>query len=136
MSHGRKLVNRSLLAVTLFLVCTMCSAVFGEELKETYDGRCESPMPPEAIASLLDEVIEDHPGNVTLTLVRPPKPLTQPALPAYQAKHFDRQVTEIRLIDRETESWEVTVEPFQPSVGGEIWIRFSNGDAVSAEFGR
>ena len=64
MSHGRKLVNRSLLAVTLFLVCTVCSAVFGEELKEPNDGRCESPMPPEAIASLLDEVIEDHPGNV------------------------------------------------------------------------
>ena len=152
------------------------------------------------------EVIEDHPSNVTLILVRHPKPSTQPAnardawvcmvdgkplwmiakelrrseskssgltsralqrarefiaeheqfsgksevklkprdwrpeketlLPAYQAKHFDRQVTEIRLIDRETESWEVTVEPFQPSVGGEIWIRFSNGDAVSAEFGR
>ena len=79
MSHGRKLVNRFLLAVALFLVRTVCSAVFGEELKEPSDGRCESPMRPEAIASLLDEVIKGHPGNVTLTLVRHPKPSTQPA---------------------------------------------------------
>jgi hypothetical protein len=54
-------------------------AAFGAGLKEAYDGRCEALMPPEAIASLLDEVIKDHPSNVTLTLVRHPKPSTQPA---------------------------------------------------------
>jgi len=73
-SRERKLVNHPLLALTFFLVRT---TVFGEELEEPYEEQCESPMPPEAIASLSDEVIENHPTHVTLTLFRHPKPSTQ-----------------------------------------------------------
>lgn len=47
--------------------------------EEPYDGRCESPVPPEGLAALLDEVIEDKSGHLALTLVRHPKPSTQPA---------------------------------------------------------
>jgi hypothetical protein len=202
-SFLQKLNNRALLVASIFLGC---AAAFGEELSKPYDGRCESPMPPEAIAFLLDEVIVEHPNNIKLTLVRHPRPSTQAAdartawvclvaekplwvianelrcsdskssgltaralqrarefvaeyeafsgesagklkprdwrpeketlLPAYQAKHFDCQITEIRLVDRETESWEVTVAPIKESIGGEIWLRFRKGHAVSAEFGR
>lgn len=53
------------------------SDVADEDLIEPYDGRCMSPIPPEAIAHLLDDIIEDHRDNVVLTLVRHPKPATQ-----------------------------------------------------------
>ena len=63
------------------------------------------------------------------------RPEKETLLPACQAKHFDRQITEIRLVDRATESWEVTVAPITASLGGESWLRFRKGRAVSAEFG-
>ena len=196
-----------LLNLSVAFMLLMPGIAFGQDEKqiEPYDGRCESPMPPEALASLLDKVIEDNSGSVTLTLVRHPKPSTQPAdartawvcmadgkpiwvvsnelqttastksgitsralqlarkfvakndefkgkadaelrhgdwkpakeklRPAYQAKHFGYQITEIKLLDREKESWKITFEPLKKSLGGEIWV-YAKGNVVSAEFGK
>jgi hypothetical protein len=179
-----------------------CRTLLGEELVEQYDGRCEAPCPPEAIASLIDPLTKGEGGNVTLALVRHRHPSTMPSgkratwvcmldgkplwviaspprvpenessgisaaalkrarvflaeneelrgkekpadwkpkketlLPAYQSKRYGLQITEMKLIDRETESWEVTAEPIEDGQGGEVWMRFSKGGSVSAEYGR
>ena len=64
------------------------------------------------------------------------KPETKTLRPAYQSKTYGLQITEIKLIDRKTESWEVTAKPIEDCLGGEIWMRFDKGHGVSAEFGK
>lgn len=184
----------------LFVGCHTQSS--GPDPVTAFDGRCEAPCPAEAVASLVDQVIDKHASNVTLALVRHPQPSLQSAngraawvcsvegkpiwvialaprllegkgsgltaralararefiaetkelsakerplnwkpkkealLPAYQSVEYDLQITEIRLRDRDTESWEITAKPIRECLGGEIWMRFGKGHEVSAEFGR
>lgn len=169
---------------------------------ELYDGRCEAPYPPEAIASLIDPLMKGKSSKVVLALVPHRHPSTMPSdkratwvcmlngkplwmiasppltsaikssgisaaalkrariflaereemkgkeslvdwkpkkevlLPAYQSKKYGLQITEMELIDRETESWKITAKPIQDMMGGEVWMSFSKGYEVSAEYGR
>ncbi len=64
------------------------------------------------------------------------KPNKKAILPEYQSKKYGLQITELKLIDRETESWEVTAEPIKNIMGGKIWMRFSKGQAVSTQYGK
>ncbi|MEZ6055279.1 MAG: hypothetical protein R3C01_01115 [Planctomycetaceae bacterium] len=57
-------------------------------------------------------------------------------LPAYQSKKYGLQITEIKLVDRKTESWEITAKPIEDCLGGEIWMRFEKGREVSVEYGK
>ena len=198
-TRRRLIVGSGAVAASSFLACR---TLLGEELVEPYDGRCEAPCPPEAIASLIDPLTKGETGNIVLALVphwhpstmppgkratwvcmldgkplwviaSPPrtpeiessgisaaalkraraflaeneelrgkvqladwKPKKETLLPVYQSKKYGLQITEMKLIDRETESWEVTAEPIEDSLGGEIWMRFSKGHSVSAEYGR
>jgi hypothetical protein len=64
-------------------------------------------------------------------------PPPETLLPAYQSAEYGLQITEIELIDRETESWKITARPIrEDTLGGIIWMRFQKGQRVSAEFGR
>jgi hypothetical protein len=71
----RRSIGIGLLAASFFSVCAV---LLGEEQVKPYDGRCEGPCPPEAIASLLDPLTENDTGTVTLTLVRHLNPSMQP----------------------------------------------------------
>jgi hypothetical protein len=63
-------------------------------------------------------------------------PKKEALLSAYQIKEYGLQITEIKLIDRKTESWKVTAKPIKDCLGGEIWMRFDKGHEVSAEYGK
>ena len=64
-------------------------------------------------------------------------PPQETLLSAYQSAEYGLQITEIQLIDRETESWAITAKPVrEDTIGGEIWMRFQKGHEVSAEYGR
>jgi len=198
-TRRRLIAGSGSVAASSFLACRTLP---GEELVGPYDGRCEAPCPPEAVALLIDPLARGEAGNVTLALVRhwhpsttppgkraawvctldgkplwviasPPRtpenessgisaaalkraraflaeneelrdkekpanwrPKKEALLPAYQSKKYGLQITEIKLIDRETESWEVTAEPIKDGLGGEVWMRFSKGHSVLAEYGR
>ena len=65
------------------------------------------------------------------------KPKKETLLPSFQSKTYGLQITEMKLIDKESESWEITAKPINDNArGGEIWMRFSKEHEVSAEYGR
>ena len=54
-------------------------------------------------------------------------------LPAYQSREYGLQLTQIRLIDRQAESWTITAAPIRESLGGKVRMRFDKEHKVSAE---
>ena len=56
--------------------------------------------------------------------------------PDHQSVIYGVHITEITLLDKETESWAVTVRRIGIASGGEIWLRFDKNSGVSAEFGK
>jgi len=55
----------------------------------------------------------------------------------HQTNVYGLQIEEMTLLDKESESWAITVRPVAiGTMGGELWLRFDREHEVSCEFGR